>query len=1137
MSLVHLHTHSEFSLLDGLNRIERMVDAVIALGQPALALTDHGVMYGVVDFYKTCEQKGIKPIIGCELYFTDRSRHQKENREDAVNYHMVLLAKNDQGYRNLCKLVSLAHIEGFYYKPRIDWELLEKHCEGLVMLSACIKGHVPSLLLQGRPEEARETALRYQKLFGPDFYLELQNHGLEEQLKVNPLLAELGKSLGISLVATQDAHYPTREDAFAHDLLLCVQTLSDYDDPQRLRFSNQEFYIKSYEEMQKLFKDYPQALQNTLEVADKCNLKLTLGQLHLPVYQKDKPLSLEERVQYLRELCYTELPRRYGDPPSQEARDRLEFEIKVIENMKFVDYFLVVQDFVNEAKRRNIFVGPGRGSAAGSIVSYLLGITGIDPLRYKLYFERFLNPERIDMPDIDIDFEDERRDEVIAYVREKYGDYKVAQVATFGRMEARGVIRDVARAFKYDNSWVNRLCKTIPFGNSLTKAYDLSPEFRQIIDSNEDNRRLYDTALQMEGQTRNFSVHAAGVVIGDTELWDYVPLQMDKNKNLVIQYDKKTVEAMGLLKIDFLGLRNLTVLRECIQLIEEHQGKKVDLESIPLDDPLAIDIYKRASTRGVFQVESRGMRQVFKELNPETIEDVIAVIALYRPGPMDLIKNFIKNKANPENIVYEHEALRPILESTYGICVYQEQVMSIVQEMANFSLGEADSMRKAVSKKDKEKMDELKIKFVENALQLGYEDHVVKSISEKLEPFSSYGFNRSHAAAYGVISFQTAYFKAHYSLEYMTALLNSIKDDENKLSEYIQESRQMKIAVLPPDINASQVNFSIEGTSIRYGLLAIKNAGKIALEMIIENRNEKGLFKSLGDFNRRMTSGKVNKKVIESLIKAGAFDSLDPDRAYLLDHASEASIEEASLFGPMEDFQQTVRETRNTKMDFHNHLNYEKEALGFYFSMHPLTPYQEIFSDINVPPLEEIQEEISEQEKVVEVFGIIDSIRMPRKKQDSSNGNTIAILKLSDLSSSQEFIAFGKTAENLLQTHQQETAAWLQIRLKREEDRVRAIVADIKRLISRDELLREQQAHWRLELSIDLDVAKPDDLRAIKELFAKYPGPHSIHLMLKRQNWLVHAGTVLQVEKNPRLIEDLNLIAGTSSIGWKRCLS
>ncbi len=1137
MSIAHLHTHSEFSLLDGLNRIKRMVKTVRDLGQTSLALTDHGVMYGVVDFYETCKEHQIKPIIGCELYFTDKSRHQKQSREDAVNYHIVLLAKNHQGYQNLCKLVSLAHIEGFYYKPRIDWELLEQYHQGLIALSACVKGHLPMLLLNQQNEEAYESAKRYKDLFGEDFYLEIQNHGLEEELAVNPLLAEMSRKLDMPLVATQDAHYPRREDAIAHDLLLCVQTLSNHEDPNRLKFSNDEFYIKSYEEMTELFKEYPEAIENTLKIADKCNLELDFNTHHLPVFKADGVETLDERIAYLKQLCSSEMKVRYGANPPQEVLDRLDYELDIIINMNFVDYFLVVQDFVNEARRRNIYVGPGRGSAAGSLVSYLLKITGIDPLRYNLYFERFLNPARISMPDIDIDFEDERRDEVIEYVREKYGAYKVAQVATFGRMEARGVIRDVARAYGYENAEVNRLCKTIPFGSSLEDAYDLSPEFKKYIDENDKNKKLYKTARDMEGQTRNFSVHAAGVVVGDKELWDYIPLQLDKNKNLVSQYDKDIVEKMGLLKIDFLGLRNLSVIRECIQLVESQGKQTIDLEKLPLEDPEVFKLYKKAHTRGVFQVESRGMRQILRELDPSSIEDVIAVIALYRPGPMNLIKDFIRNKQQPANIQYEHEVLRPILESTYGICVYQEQVMAIARRMGGFSLGEADLLRKAMGKKKKEIMEELKGDFLKRSVEQGYTHDIARSIFEKLEYFAGYGFNRAHAAAYAMISYQTAWLKTHYPVEYMTALLNSILDDEKKLAEYIAECRQMGINVLPPDINQSSIYFAMEGEDIRYGLLAIKNAGKIALELILEQRNQQGSFRSFSDFVKRNTSGKVNKKVTESLIKAGAFDVLEADRTFLLEHMDGNTEPEISLFDTLNPEPKPVS-AQEKKIDVHQHMVYEKEALGFYFSMHPFAPYKETFEDITGTPLEEIMEDIPEKETSIEVFGLIENIRQPRKKNNQQqNTNTVVIANIADLGGNLEFVAFGKKAETLLECQQHETAAWLEIKIRKEEDRSRAMLADIKRLISREELIKEQQAQWRLELSLDLNTMEKDQLASIAEVLRKHVGTHRILLILHKDQQIIRASTPFQVDKNQLFMDELSSLMDSSQIGWKRCFN
>jgi DNA polymerase-3 subunit alpha len=977
MSFVHLHNHSEYSLLDGLNKIDLLVSRTKELGMKAVALTDHGFMYGAVEFYEACKNQGIKPIIGCELYVAGRSMKQRETKEDAENYHIILLAKNWKGYQNLCKLVSMARIDGFYYKPRIDLPFLAENHEGIIALSACIKGHVPSLLLDGKKEEAYRVASSYKEIFGEDFYFEIQNHALPEELKVVPLLADLGKRLNIKLVATQDAHYAKQTDAFAHDILLCIQTLKDIDDTSRIRFSNDQFYIKSEEEMIQLFPDYPSAIDCTNEIADKCQVDFIFDTPHLPKFSAPGVDSVEERATYLRKLCFDNLPRCYGDSPTPEIRERIEYELGIIERMKFVDYFLVVQDFIAFAKNRGIAVGPGRGSAAGSIVSYLLNITGIDPLAFNLYFERFLNPERISMPDIDIDFEDARRGEVIQYVREKYGEDKVAQVATFGKMESRAAIRDVARAYKYKMEEVNQIAKSIPLGYHLSQAYADSPEFSKIIDSSERNTTLYKTALQIEGITRNFSVHAAGVVIGDEPLWNYVPLTCDKEGNVVTQYDKDIVEKMGLLKIDFLGLRNLSTISDSVKLIKELYHVDIDIDKLPPNDPPVFAMYQKGSSKGVFQVESRGMRQIMKELKPNSLEDIIALIALYRPGPMLLIKDFIRNKWNPERITYDHPDLEPILKNTYGICVYQEQVMRIAQVMGGFTLGQADILRKAMGKKKKELMDQQKKEFIDNSIQRGYSKEIATKVFSNLEYFAGYGFNRAHAAAYGVISYQTAYLKANYPTAYMASLLNSIKDDEKKLAEYIEETRSLGITVLSPSINKSQMDFSVEDGSIRYGLLAIKNIGKAALDLVIADRTEKGDYKNFANFTYRSGSGKINRKVIEHLIKAGAFDELNEDRCVLLTKLDGTESQSFSLFD--EPLPVDSGSSLKKEQDPELLMNYEKEALGFYLTYHPFAPYKNAYSDIESLDIAEIAD-IDEEETRVVVFARIDSVRVPKKK-------------------------------------------------------------------------------------------------------------------------------------------------------------
>lgn len=1140
MSFVHLHNHSEYSLLDGLNKISVLVNRAVELGMNAIALTDHGFMYGVVEFYETCKQQGIKPIIGCELYVAGRSMSQHETKEDAQNYHIILLAKDWRGYQNLCKLVSRARIDGFYYKPRIDLQILKDNHEGLICLSACIKGHVPTLLLEGNKKEAWKVVAQYKEIFGSDFYLEIQNHGLPEELKVLPLLKELSQEMDIKLVATQDAHYPLQKDAFAHDILLCIQTLRDIDDPTRLRFSNDQFYIKSEQEMRELFQSIPEAIDQTVEIADKCNVTFEFDVPHLPKFEMEGVHSIEERAVYLRKLCEDNLTRCYGENPSQEIKDRLEYELGIIESMKFVDYFLVVQDFVGYAKKNGIAVGPGRGSAAGSIVSYLLNITGIDPLQYNLYFERFLNPERISMPDIDIDFEDARRGEVIQYVRKKYGVEKVAQVATFGKMESRAAIRDAARAYKFKMEEVNQISKSIPFGFGLSQAYQESPEFAKLIDASDRNKKLYQTALEIEGITRNFSVHAAGVVIGDEPLWNYVPLTCDKDNNIVTQYDKDIVEKMGLLKIDFLGLRNLSTISDCVRLIKDLRGVNIEIEKIPFDDPAVFELYQAAKTKGVFQVESRGMRQIMKDLKPSNIEDVIAVIALYRPGPMLLIKDFIRNKFHPSEIQYDHPDLIPILQNTYGICVYQEQVMRIAQVMGGFTLGQADILRKAMGKKKKELMEKQKATFLQKAKERGYSREVSAKVFANLEYFAGYGFNRAHAAAYGVVSYETAWLKTHYPLEYMTSLLNSVKDDEKKLAEYIEETRELKIEVLGPSINQSQVDFSVEGDSVRYGLLAIKNIGKAALDLIIADRIEKGPFKSFANFINRNGSSKVNKKVIEHLIKAGAFDEMNPNRTELLAKEDTTLIPSVSLFDPIDSEQISHSGSKESKaVDPEIIMNYEKEALGFYLTCNPFSPYKNAFPDIDCMDLASI-EEIEEAETRITIFVRIDSIRVPKKKNGTaldSNKNQSVIVSASDLTGTVEFIAYGKPMDQLLQNKNEPGVFVLDLRVRREEDRFRISLQEVKRFISREQMQKELSANIQYSLYMDLNVLPSDTPMKLIPLLRDYPGNNPVKLFITKGELEIHseAGFKFRVSRSQALIEKLNLLLGPDNVRWRKC--
>lgn len=1138
MSFVHLHNHSEYSLLDGLNKIDVLCSSVKNLGMTSVALTDHGFMYGAVEFYETCKKYGIKPIIGCELYVAGRSMAQKETKEDAENYHIILLAKNWKGYQNLCKLVSHARIDGFYYKPRIDLPYLRENAEGLIALSACIKGHVPSLLLDGKKEEAYHIATQYRDIFGEDFYFEIQNHSLKEELKVIPLLAEMGKKLNIKLVATQDAHYAKKTDAFAHDILLCIQTLKDLNDPSRLRFSNDEFYLKSEQEMIALFPDYPEAITETSYIADKCQVEFVFDTPHLPKFYAPGVETVEERAEYLRKLCHDNLPRCYGENPSSEIMERLKYELDIIERMKFVDYFLVVQDFISFAKKQGIAVGPGRGSAAGSIVSYLLNITGIDPLEFNLYFERFLNPERISMPDIDIDFEDARRGEVIKYVREKYGADKVAQVATFGKMESRAAIRDVARAYQYKMEEVNQIAKSIPLGFHLDQAYSDSPEFKKVIDSSERNTVLYETARKIEGITRNFSVHAAGVVIGDEPLWNYVPLTCDKEGNVVTQYDKEIVEKMGLLKIDFLGLRNLSTISDSVKLIKELYGTTIDIDRLPPNDPAVYAMYQKGTSKGVFQVESRGMRQIMKELKPNSLEDIIALIALYRPGPMLLIKDFIRNKFHPQEIVYDHPDLEPILKNTYGICVYQEQVMRIAQVMGGFSLGQADILRKAMGKKKKELMEEQKKNFINNAVERGYAKEIATKVFTNLEYFAGYGFNRAHAAAYGVISYQTAYLKANYPIPYMTSLLNSIKDDEKKLAEYIEETRALGIQVLGPSINKSSQDFTVENGAIRYGLLAIKNVGKAALDILIADRTEKGEYKNFTNFTYRSGSGKINRKVVEHLIKAGAFDELKEDRCDLLKKLDGTETQSFSLFDAPDygDHESTVKKEIDPEML----MNFEKEALGFYLTYHPFSPYKNAYYDLDATDISEIAD-IDEEEVRVTIFARIDSVRVPKKKNakpsDNNTKSQSVIVSVSDLTGTLEFLAYGKAMDSLLEKKDLPGVFVFDLRVRNEEERQRISLQEVKKFISREQMQKELGTPVQFRLYIDLNKTDKQVITELIKVLRTYPGACPVKLNLMKGNMEIRseAGFKYRVSRSQELIGKLSALLGKENVAWRKC--
>ncbi|MDP2736048.1 MAG: DNA polymerase III subunit alpha, partial [bacterium] len=872
----HLHVHSHFSLLDGLPKIDQLLDRAKELGMDSLAVTDHGNLYGAVEFYKKAKERGIKPIIGAEIYLAFEGMEQKRPKIDDAIYHMVLLVKDEEGYVNLVKILTEAHLKGFYYKPRVDEEFLARHAKGLIALSACLNGKVPRLLLSKKGKEAEAQALKYQEIFGKgNFYLELQDHpNIPEQKTVNEGLLKLAEKSGIPLVATADSHYLKPEDAEAQDVLMLINTGARPDDPERLTLTQDDFSLKSAEEMAELFKEVPEAVLNTQKIADSCNLKLEIGTTRLPVFPLPEGKGADE---YLRELCLAglqEKPELLNDPA---AMDRLDYELSIIKQTGFAPYFLIVQDFVTWAKQKRIVVGPGRGSVGGSLAAYLLKITNINPLQYNLLFERFLTAERVSMPDIDLDFADYRRDEVIRYVADKYGSDHVAQIITFGTMAARAVVRDVGRALGYEYSYCDRVAKMIPFSHTLQQALEEVEEFKELYTKDEKAKRLIDLGQKLEGVARHASTHACGVVIAAQPLDTIVPLQhpTQNDEHIVTQYEMHSIEDLGLLKMDFLGLKNLSVIEDTLKRIYVIYGKNVDIDRIPQDDPKVYKLFAEANTIGIFQVESEGMRRYLRELKPTEFEDIIAMIALYRPGPMELIPDYIARKHGRKKITYLHAKLEPILKTTQGICIYQEQLMRIAQDLAGFSLSDADVLRKAVGTKIKSLLEEQQEKFVSGMVKNGVEQRVANQLWEWVLPFARYGFNKSHSAAYATIAYQTAWLKTHYPVEFMSALLTAERNDVERIAFLIEEARKMGIEVLPPGINESFSNFSVvpQKNQIRFGLLAVKNVGEGIVEAIIAERKARGTYLSMQDFITRISSTNLNKKSLESLIKAGAFDA------------------------------------------------------------------------------------------------------------------------------------------------------------------------------------------------------------------------------------------------------------------------
>ena len=1072
---VHLHVHSEYSLLDGMSRIKDLPVRAKELGMKAIALTDHGVMYGAVDFYKECKKNDIKPIIGCEVYVAPRSRFEKEAGRDSGYNHLILLAKNKEGYQNLSKLVSLSFVEGFYYKPRIDLEILEKYSEGLICLSACLAGSLSQALIQDDMQKAEEIALWHKRVFKDDYYIEIQHNGLRQQIMINQKLIQLARKLDIPLVATNDAHYLKKEDSYFHEVLLCIQTGKRMSDEDRMRFETQEFYIKSPEEMADYFSEFPDAIENTVKIAEKCNYDFEFGVTKLPNY--DVPEEYATHLDYFKDLCYKGIKNRYGEKPAEEVMSRLEYEISVIDKMGYVDYFLIVWDYINYAKSVGIPVGPGRGSGAGSIAAYAIGITDIDPLKYGLLFERFLNPERVSMPDFDVDFCYERRGEVIEYVERKYGKDHVSQIITFGTMAARMVIRDVGRVLDYPYSETDKLAKMIPMEVHITipKALEQNREFKELYESNPSVKQLIDIAIKLEGLPRQASTHACGIVITKDPVDTYVPLYVNDG-NISTQYTMNLLEELGLLKMDFLGLRTLTVISDTEKLVKQNRGIDVEYDK-EMNDPKVYKLWANGESIGIFQFESQGMTNFMKELKPDCLEDIIAGVSLYRPGPMDQIPRYIKGKQNPGHNVYTHPALEPILNVTYGCMVYQEQVMQIVRELAGYSLGRADLVRRAMGKKKLDVMakereyfingqvDENGNVLVPGCVRNGIDKESANKIFDEMAEFAKYAFNKSHAAAYSVVSYRTAYLKTYYPAEFMAATLNSFLGNLDKVPVYIYECKRLNIEILKPDINKSFTKFTVQDNKIRFGLGSIKNVGVSAIETVIAERIKNGEFKSFTDFCERIQSGTVNKKCIECLIKAGCFDSMRQTRATLLasfekimdtinNQGRNSLANQVTMFDIVEP-EETVKYqyTVLKELDERELLSQEKEMLGIYVSGHPLEKLREAISNqtnITSIQIKDLNEENSGNFKdgqTVKYAGTITGI----KKKYTKRNTIMAFVTVEDLYGSAELVVFDSVYSRCDSILIDENVVLVEGRLNiKEDEEARIIVQNIKEFSEND---------------------------------------------------------------------------------------
>ena len=1142
MAFSHLHLHTQYSLLDGCCRIDELLDRAKELGQTSVAITDHGVMYGAIEFYEAAKERGINPVIGCEVYVAPRTRHDKQKGPDSEYNHLVLLCENNEGYENLIKMVSLGFTEGFYSKPRVDKELLRKYHKGIIALSACLAGEIPRALLSGDYDRAREAAIWYKTVFGENnFFLELQNHGIPEQARINPYIMKLSRELGIKTVATNDVHYINKDDAFMHKVLLCVQTGSKINEQNALEFKTEEFYFKSEEEMLAAFPDCPEAVKNTDKVAKRCNVEFEFGKIKLPYFDTGG----QDHFEYFRRLCVDGLHKIYGEDPDKTLTDRLDYELSVINEMGYVDYYLIVGDFVNYAKTHGIPVGPGRGSGAASLAAYCMGITGIDPIKYNLIFERFLNPERVSMPDFDIDFCYVNRQKVIDYVIEKYGEDHVAQIVTFGTMAARAAVRDVGRAMDVPYAFCDRLAKLVPhqMGVTLIDAIASSGELKSLYESDERARRLLDMAIKVEGMPRHASTHAAGVVISDRPVSDYVPLSLNDNA-VVTQYTMKALEKLGLLKMDFLGLRNLTVIDDCEKAIRRHTPS-FSVANIPENDPDTLKMMGRGDTNGVFQFESDGMKSVLTRFGPTNTEDLIAIISLYRPGPMDSIPTYIHNRHNPRDVKYATPLLEPILSVTYGCIVYQEQVMQIFRTLAGYSLGRADIVRRAMAKKKPEAMAKERDAFIygdkdkdgnvlcEGAVNRGVPEDVAKRIFDEISAFSHYAFNKSHATAYAVLAYITAYLKCHHKKEYFAALLTSVLDSADKVSLYTAECKASGIKILPPSVNESEEGFTATNEGIRFGLLAIKNLGRTLIEKLINEREANGKYISFYDFCSRNYGRELNRRAIEGIIKSGALDNLDLNRRSMLFSLDKvlSVLDEEKRFsaegqiGLFDDGSEKadIELPRVEEMTDKELLSLEKQATGMYLSGHPMGQYTAAAKKCGCAPIIDIISGRVKDGNRVRVMGVLDAV----KTRQIKNGSMLATTRIADTTGTADVTVFSAAYELYKQYLSEDEIVEISGKVSEREDRNTEIILESVRAVD-GEILNSASEPARLKIRVS--GIKGVDFLAAQKILERFKGDTKVVVFCRDTGKRFLAPERLFVNGDERLVTELKTVLGDKNV-------